>query len=1481
MTQLTPVQLYVPPRPPPKPTDHESVFNNPSYMIHNNHNTRNYSNNHTNLSNNNNNSNNNSHGNSYSSSSSRCSISSSRQGYRSGKCRNRRNSSSCSSSNGSYCSSSSSSSSSSRVSGSSNNSTPSMCLRNQPVASPDPALAAAPCPSHPTNIPAHSITTLNLNSLSAHPTSSNSTKSKRHRNMIETITQLLRNNDILALQETHLGANDHSAISNLFPKHQILYNNYRLGQRGTMLIINKSILNTHSYQIFKCTGEHTKGRIQAVRFNPRASAADGHGALLPFLVLNVYLQADSNTAALSSQLRAIRRVPPCERTYLLGDFNFTESHKDSPSVHSSLLLSGSPLTLWTQVLVTHGLHEVRQPTHTHYTITRDIQKCRSSRIDRIYISHSLSDLTIVSPKSFIPHTRINILTSYKTATSGLPHGPIKTRLCSDHVPVSLKFVPTARSKKRAFNAPRWLADTAGFKERIMNLFGVYHDGESPFTALRRWKQAVKAATRDYFQEQRRKTADYKTKSAELSASIQLLRLCSLPQPNQAAIVNYLSRHTSLAPLLTDTSSSPINTDSLRNHIHYLLTDDLDTTDLQEQQLQNNPTLPDSSTPTMQAPSQNIIEDLKKTLPATREHLRMVRESPAHQPTAQPKEMARIIKGCWGKLWARSGDAPSYTHILRYLRAYPTRIPMHSLPLLPTYDVILEHIHASNNSAAGPDGIPFAMHRLCADTMAQILLDIVTAMSKGVDPPKGFNFARLFLIPKDDSMDISAHRPISVTNSDNRIIAKALARVITPALQTVLHPSQKGFVEGRQGADHIQDLNAAYYKAQAQRRQHYILFLDTRKAFDSIHHDFISAVLHVMGMPQWFCSVVQALLTDVCVIPVLGEETGVLIPIHRGVKQGCPLSPLLFVICYDVLLHLLDKADLHLQRLHQYAFADDLALSSPSLCAIISALKVVMTFAEFSGLGLNVKKTVILTSLSTFYSDTCLLRESGFGQIHFATEATYLGVLMGQDIGTPDIFQKAKEKFLRRLQLFRPVIYACSLHKRILIVNVFLLPIMFYLAQFFLIPYHEVIIPLKLAVHRAVVPFNGGGLGYVHIIAPRKSVGPHTPLRDLWASNMALLAIQFPNLNDSQGAPVPVMGEYDTVHTPVWDSLLISEHRAHAAFAYLELYGARDSNRMIDVSRLGSNVAVARRRIYNDLVDRGYLQERSSTLKRHPSSLPNKLRRTLRLPDSCSGDKAARHLRAHAASACTKVRPTIWNNFLRTIHNALPTDVRRNNARMEVKVRNQGPGSDFPCYLCGGGEDSYIHLLSECQVAKEALSRIGQAVNIHIQHSLNVLSLNFPPTSSNLPTMVILHFLSSLWIQRQFFATLASPPDPASAARRIIEHTLDRLMPKDPQQRISTSKAIAELALNPPDNAFVCFTDGSAIPNPGPTGAGIHGTLPVTRDNEDGSSDSFHLSVALGAGDNNLGEFYAIFAALRMAEALLSGCAHPPPYPHLH
>ena len=64
---------------------------------------------------------------------------------------------------------------------------------------------------------------------------------------------------------------------------------------------------------------------------------------------------------------------------------------------------------------------------------------------------------------------------------------------------------------------------------------------------------------------------------------------------------------------------------------------------------------------------------------------------------------------------------------------------------------------------------------------------------------------LFLLPKGGTMLPLDHRPISVTNADNRLIAKALVRAITPAVQEIVCDKQRGFVPGRTADDNIQDL----------------------------------------------------------------------------------------------------------------------------------------------------------------------------------------------------------------------------------------------------------------------------------------------------------------------------------------------------------------------------------------------------------------------------------------------------------------------------------------------------------------------------------------------------------------------------------------------------------------------------------------------------------------------------------------------------
>jgi hypothetical protein len=131
-----------------------------------------------------------------------------------------------------------------------------------------------------------------------------------------------------------------------------------------------------------------------------------------------------------------------------------------------------------------------------------------------------------------------------------------------------------------------------------------------------------------------------------------------------------------------------------------------------------------------------------------------------------------------------------------------------------------------------------------------------------------------------------------------------------------------------GTTNIEVFSNNYYSHLDRKKQYYILFLDTKKAFDSLDHDFIIAVLEHVSLPGWIINVIRGLLHNVWVFPVLGTTTTHTIPIRRGVKQGCPLSPFLFILCYDVLLY----------SLAQTCLTSPLGLSRTILGSVLGALR---------------------------------------------------------------------------------------------------------------------------------------------------------------------------------------------------------------------------------------------------------------------------------------------------------------------------------------------------------------------------------------------------------------------------------------------------------------------------------------------------------------------------------------------------------------
>ena len=147
-----------------------------------------------------------------------------------------------------------------------------------------------------------------------------------------------------------------------------------------------------------------------------------------------------------------------------------------------------------------------------------------------------------------------------------------------------------------------------------------------------------------------------------------------------------------------------------------------------------------------------------------------------------------------------------------------------------------------------------------------------------------------------------------------------------------------------------------------------------------------------GFSQVVLELFQSCGFECASLPFFGSTSKVKIDILRGVKQGCPLSPLLFLLAYDPLVEALAGNP----ELHPLAFADDLAVSFDLLTAIDSALVCIDSFAEVSGLGRNKAKSCVVSSLrrENDLRFSSLLLRSRWPDLKLVSSTTYLGIPFG-------------------------------------------------------------------------------------------------------------------------------------------------------------------------------------------------------------------------------------------------------------------------------------------------------------------------------------------------------------------------------------------------------------------------------------------------------------------------------------------------------
>ncbi|KAL6127132.1 hypothetical protein ACLB2K_075175 [Fragaria x ananassa] len=207
-----------------------------------------------------------------------------------------------------------------------------------------------------------------------------------------------------------------------------------------------------------------------------------------------------------------------------------------------------------------------------------------------------------------------------------------------------------------------------------------------------------------------------------------------------------------------------------------------------------------------------------------------------------------------------------------------------------------------DSAPGPDGFNGHFFVSCWDVVG---VDVVKAVQyffqHGYLAPS-FNSGIIILIPKVDHADsIKQFRPIALTNFAFKIIPKIIAIRLASVASRIISPQQQSFVAGRNISDCILTTSECFNLLNSKcHGGNLAIKVDITKAFDTLSWDFLLHVLQAFGFDPIFVQWVHALLLSAKLSLLINGRTVGYFSCERCVRQGDPLSPLLFCLAEEVL-----------------------------------------------------------------------------------------------------------------------------------------------------------------------------------------------------------------------------------------------------------------------------------------------------------------------------------------------------------------------------------------------------------------------------------------------------------------------------------------------------------------------------------------------------------------------------------------------------
>lgn len=284
-----------------------------------------------------------------------------------------------------------------------------------------------------------------------------------------------------------------------------------------------------------------------------------------------------------------------------------------------------------------------------------------------------------------------------------------------------------------------------------------------------------------------------------------------------------------------------------------------------------------------------------------------------------------------------------------------------------------------HKSAGPDGFNAKVIQENWESFGPSICHEVSEFFRSGHMKQSISRSNLILVPKtENSTKVTHFRPISVCNLIYKLISKIIATRMKPFISLLISPSQCAFIPGREISENVILFKEVLhsFKQKKYKNREFCLKIDLSKAFDRMDWDFLSDILPLYGFPPLFCSWIMGCVKSAEFSLVFNGRGDEFFKPQCGLRQGCAMSPYLFILGMDILSRgfafLVEKKMIKgvkvtptAKPLTDYLYADDLLVfGSANTQEVEVILQNLSCFMSVSGQQIGPDKSDIWFSFPT-------------------------------------------------------------------------------------------------------------------------------------------------------------------------------------------------------------------------------------------------------------------------------------------------------------------------------------------------------------------------------------------------------------------------------------------------------------------------------------------------------------------------------------